>query len=428
MPRRAKGVTTALVQRGTKPGRVGDGGGLYLLTRSRHAKFWLFRFKRGGRLRELGLGPAVGRAAVTLAQARTKARELHTAVREGHDPLAERKSQKAQADADALKVKSAGMTFSDVADMYLAAHEASWRNAKHRLQWRNTLDQYVMPVLGKLPVAQVTTAEVMRILESLWRTKTETASRVRGRIEAVLDYAKARNWREGENPARWRGHLDQLLPKRSKVQRIEHFPALPWREIGQFMERLRFTFSVSARCLEFLILTAVRSGEARGARWDEIDLDREIWTIPAKRMKGGREHRVPLSKPAIAILRQMAQFSSQGLVFPGLRSASALSDVSLTAALHAAGGSGSTVHGLRSTFRDWADECTIFPRELCELALAHRTFQGDDGREVGGRTEEAYRRGDMLERRRKLMADWAAFCARPMVAGEVIPLRAAASE
>jgi integrase len=264
----------------------------------------------------------------------------------------------------------------------------------------------------------------MKILEPLWREKTETASRVRGRIESILEYAKARGWRDGENPARWRGHLDHLLPKRSKVQRIKHHAALSWREIGAFMQRLRQTSGISARCLEFLILTASRSGEVRGARWNEIDLNHAVWTIPAERTKAGREHRVPLSEEAMAVLPAMTQFGTEGFVFPGLKDGSALSDVALAKAADVAGGKGATVHGFRSTFRDWVGEHTNFPRELAEMALAHRTFQGDDGREVGSKTEEAYRRGDMLEKRRRLMADWARFCGTLMTAGAVVTLHA----
>jgi integrase len=436
MPRRAKGLTAAFVEKGTKPGRYADGIGLHLKVRSAEAKFWLFLFpgsswrvtrsgKKQRKTREMGLGPAMGRNKVSLSQARAKARELHAIVREGRDPLDERDAEKAKADAEASKAKAAGMTFGEVADMYIAAHEAAWRNPKHRKQWRATLDQYAIPAIGNLPVNRVDTGAVIKIIEPLWRDKTETASRVRGRIEAVLDYAKARGWREGENPARWRGHLDHLLPKRSKVRRVEHHAALPWQEVGAFMQRLRFTFSVSARCLEFLILTAARSGEVRGARWNEIDLDHAVWTVPAERIKGGREHRVPLSPPAMAVLREMAQLSTEGFVFPGLKTALTLRNVVLTDMVHATGGNGATVHGFRSTFRDWCGECTNFPRELAELALAHKTFVDDAGREVGGQTELAYRRGNQLERRRALMQAWATFCGKPMAASTVVPLRAA---
>jgi hypothetical protein len=250
MPRRAKGLTAAQVEKGTKPGRYGDGAGLYLLVRSKRAKFFLFRYTRGGRMREMGLGPATGRTAIKLAVARARARELHAVVREGRDPLTEREAEKAKRDADAAKA-AAAMTFADVADMYIAAHEASWRNPKHRQQWHNTLRGYVLPAIGELPVGGVDTGAVVKIIEPLWREKTETAARLRGRIESILDYAKARGWREGENPARWRGHLSNLLPGRSKVQRVAHHPALPWREIDGVMRRLRQNSGTNARCLEF---------------------------------------------------------------------------------------------------------------------------------------------------------------------------------
>ena len=415
MPRRARGLTAAHVEKGTTPGRYGDGAGLYLLVRSRHAKFWLFRYTRSGKMREMGLGPAKGRTALPLSQARAKARQLHAAVREGRDPLAEREAEKAKAQADAAKAKAAAMTFVEVADMYIAAYEQSWRSLKHRQQWYSTLRDYVLPAIGDLPVGSVDTGAVMKIIEPLWREKTETASRVRGRIEAVLDYAKARRWRDGENPARWRGHLDHLLPQRSKVQRVEHHAALPWREIGAFMQWLRQNSGLGARCLEFLILTACRSAEVRGARWDEIDLTHAVWTIPAQRMKAGREHRVPLTEPAIAVLRAMAQLGAEGFVFPGLKAASTLSDVALTRTVHETGGHGATVHGFRSCFRDWAAEMTSYPYEIAEAALAH-TFKT--------KVEGAYQRADLLERRRQLMSAWAEFCSKPMVAGDVVPLHA----
>ena len=288
MPRRARGLTAALVQKGTKPGRYGDGAGLYLLVRSREAKFWVFRYTRAGRMREMGLGPASGRTAVKLAAVRVRARELHTRVCEGKDPLAERDAETAKSKAEAARAQAGAITFAQVADMYIAAHEASWRNRKHRLQWANTVRDYVLPAIGDLPVGSVDTGAVVKIIEPLWRAKTETASRVRGRIEAVLDYAKARGWREGENPARWRGHLDHLLPQRSKVQRVEHHAALPWREIGAFMAELREQDGIAARALEFAILTAARTGEVIGATWSEIDLEGHLWTIPAARMKAGK--------------------------------------------------------------------------------------------------------------------------------------------
>jgi integrase len=261
-------------------------------------------------------------------------------------------------------------------------------------------------VIGALPVDAVDTGLVLRIIEPLWRTKPETASRIRGRIESVLAFAGARGWRSGPNPAQWRGHLDQLLPKTSRIKRIDHFAALPWREAGAFMSKLRQAKGVAPKCLEFAILSAVRSSEARGATWSEIDLDHAVWTIPATRMKANREHRVPLREPAMAVLRHMSAYGSDGLVFPGRKHDRPLSDVALSKVVKAVSGSDATTHGFRSTFRDWAAEATNFPRELAEAALAHV---------VRDQTERAYQRGDLLERRRQLMTAWADFCGREMI-------------
>jgi integrase len=390
------------------PGRYFDGDGLVLLVRKAKQQpqgtagkqpdraFWLFRYSIGGRIREAGLGRARGHNAVSLAEARERARRLRDRRREGKDPLSEREAEAAKAEADAAKAKAAAITFAHVADMYVAAHEQSWRNLRHREQWRSTLRDYALPAIADLPVGSVDTGAVVKIIEPLWREKTETASRLRGRIERILDYAKARGWRGGENPARWRGHLDQLLPKRGKMRHVVHHAALPWHEIGAFMQRLRQGSSLGARCLEFLILTACRSGEVRGARWSEIDLERAVWIIPEERMKAGREHRVPLSEPAIDVLRTMAQLGTDGFVFPGLKTAAPLSDRALARLCR-----GCTVHGMRSTFRDWCAETTNYPRELAEAALAHT---------LKDKVEAAYQRGDFLEKRRRLMTDWATFC------------------
>jgi integrase len=414
MPRRAKGLTAAQVEKGTTPGRYGDGAGLYLLVRSRHSKFWLFRFTRGGKMREMGLGPATGRAPVSLTAARAKARALHDAVREGRDPLEERDAEAAKAMADAAKAQAIAVTFSQVADMYLDAHEASWRNPKHRQQWHNTLRDYVLPAIGALPVGGVDTGAVMRIIEPLWREKTETASRVRGRIESILDYAKARDWRDGENPARWRGHLDDLLPKRSKVQQVKHHVALPWRETGAFMQQLRQHLSVSARCLEFLILTASRSGEVtRHTLGRDRPKSEDLDARPAFIRSAGIASRAIVRTGDGCAVRD-GKLGTEGFVFPGLKVASALSDVALAKVVHGAAGNGATVHGFRSTFRDWCAETTNYPRELAEAALAHA---------LRDRVEAAYQRGDLLEKRRRLMADWAVFCTKPMIAGEVVTLR-----
>lgn len=411
MPRRAAGLSAAKV-RTAGAGRYGDGNGLYLLVREsgagRLARAWVLRYRMpGGRMREMGLGSA---DLFPLADTRQRAAELMRKVKLGTDPLSERDAAKAEA--------GLGKTFSDVADAYIAAHEAGWRNQKHRQQWKNTLATYVFPVIGNLPVASVDTGAVTSILEPLWREKTETASRIRGRIESVLDYATARGWRSGDNPARWRGHLDNLLPATSKVARVVHHAALPWQEIGAFMAQLKLQDGVAPWALRFCILTAARTGEAVGATWAEIDMAQKVWTIPAERMKAGKEHRVPLSAGAMDVLAQMEQVrtdqSPVAPVFPGGKAGRPLSNMSLLMLLRRMERPDLTAHGFRSTFRDWAGEATNYPREVAEAALAHS---------IRDATEAAYRRGDALEKRRALMEDWAGFCARPASVGEVVPFR-----
>lgn len=398
-----------------RPERIGDGGGLYLQISPENTKSWLFRYTHGGKAREMGLGPvavADDKPGVTLAAARKQLVTLHTLLRDGIDPIADRDARRAAA--------ARGKTFREVADLYLAAHEDGWKNPKHRQQWKNTLATYAFPRFGDWPVAEVDTAAVMAVLEPIWRTKTETATRLRQRIEAVLDYAAPRGWRTGENPARWRGHLEAMLAKPGKIAKVEHHAALPWAEVGAFMTALRQRVGVAARCLEFTILTAARSGEARGARWSEIDLARRVWTIPGERMKAGREHRVPLSPAAVAILETVAELrdadAPDPLVFPGLRQGKPLSENTLNEVLRRMKRDELTVHGFRSTFRDWVAESTRFPRELAEKALAHV---------LADATEAAYQRSDMLARRAQMMDAWAAFCARPARAAEVVPLHAA---
>ena len=306
------------------------------------------------------------------------------------------------------------MTFDQCADAYLAAHRAGWRNAKHAAQWSSTLATYVSPIFGNLPVQAIDVALVTKALEPIWTAKPETASRMRGRIESILDWAKVRGYRDGENPARWRGHLDHLLPARAKVSKVRHHAALPYDELAGFMGKLRAQGGTSARALEFAILTAARTGEVIGARWAEIDLPGKTWTIPAERMKAGREHRVPLSAAALAILETQAALTENEFVFPGQQRAG-LSDMALWMALRAMGRDDLTVHGFRSTFRDWAAERTNFPREVAEGALAHS---------LTDKVEAAYRRGDLFDKRRRLMTAWADHCGKAVAAGTVLPLRA----
>lgn len=390
------------------PGRHADGGGLFLLVKDTGTRSWLYRYKRDGKTRDIGLGSAAGAHTVPLAEARDKASELRKLTKAGIDPLAERDrleaERAAKAQADAVKA----IAFWQVADAYINAHDASWRNAKHRLQWRSTLETYAYPHMGDLPVGDVATSHVMAALEPIWTTKPETASRVRGRIECILDYAKSREWREGENPARWRGHIANMLPARNRVAKVEHHAALPWRDMGTFMKVLRARDALAARALEFTILTACRTSEALCARWNELDLIAKIWTIPADRMKAGREHRVPLSQSALDLIDMLKPLrpedgpEGEALLFPGNRTKRPLSQMSMLMLLRRMDRADLTVHGFRSTFRDWCSETTAYPHEMAEIALAHT---------VADKVEAAYRRGDMIEKRRRLMDDWAEYCA-----------------
>jgi integrase len=334
--------------------------------------------------------------------------------------LNDRKAEAEAKQAAELAAKARAMTFKDVAGAYIAANEAGWRNAKHRAQWTATLEAYAHPHFGDLPVADVDTGHVMRALEPIWRSKAETASRLRGRIETVLDYASARGWRTGENPARWRGHIQNMLPAKAKIQPVEHHAALPWRDIGAFMAKLRMQDGLAAQALLLTIMTTSRSSEVLCAKWPEIDLMKAVWTVPGARMKAGREHRVPLSEPALAVLRGLLPLRNDeagGWVFPGARQGRPLSNMAMEMLLRRMGRTDLTVHGFRSTFRDWTAEATGYPGEVAEAALAHV---------VGDKVEAAYRRGDLFGKRRKLMDDWAAFCARTAPADAVVtPIRQA---
>ena len=368
-----------------EPGRHSDGGGLYLNVTESGSRSWLFMYKIAGRRREMGLGSLRD---VPLVQARRTAASARQQLATGLDPLS-------------LRRKPTSMTFGEAAKALVESMSPAWRNAKHRAQWSMTLTVYCAPI-ADMAVSDISTDDVLRVLKPLWLTKAETASRLRGRIERALDFAKARGMRSGENPARWRGHLDALLPKRQKLTRGHH-KAMAFDNVPEFTKRLSGMEGVAPRALEFAILTAARSGEVLGCRWDEVDLSSRIWTVPANRMKGGREHRVPLSGRTIEILEAMQSAKNSEFVFPGSKSDHPLSAMALEMVLRRANVD-ATVHGFRSAFRDWSGERTNFPREVAEAALAHL---------VGDQTERAYRRGDALEKRRSLLDAWALFNEQP---------------
>lgn len=399
MPKKLSNALTPLTVKTAKPGRHADGGGLYLLAKDTGARSWVYRYMLNGTARDLGLGPAAGTDAVSLADARDKAAALRLQVKAGTDPLLERDRKAAEAAAQAQAAKVASTTFKAVAERYIADNRDSWRNPKHRQQWENTLAAYAYPIIGDMPVAEVGKAHVLEILEPIWKAKPETASRIRGRLETVIDAATARELRTGENPARWRGHLAHILPKRSRLTRGHH-KAMPYADLPGFVERLSSRRAMAALALEFTILTAARTGEVIGATWAEIDLAKRVWTIPPHRMKAGKEHRVPLSTRAIEILESVKPMATAH-VFAGERGGK-LSNMAMAMLLKRMG-TDVTAHGFRSAFRDWAAECTAYPNEVCEAALAHT---------IGNRVEAAYRRGDLFEKRARLMADWAAYCLR----------------
>jgi integrase len=394
----------ALRQKATLPGLHADGGNLYLQVSESGAASWIFRYKRAGKATDVGLGSFKTRS---IKRAREKATELRDMLLDGRDPLAEK--HEARALLSAARAKA--MTFNQCAEAYIEAHRAGWRNAKHADQWQNTLTTYCGPVFGALPIEKVDLPLVMKVLEPIWQTKTETASRLRGRIEAVLGWATVRGYRSGDNPARWKGHLDKLLPQRSKVQKVEHHAALPYAEIGAFMRDLRAQNGVAAKALEFQILTCSRPGEVRGALWSEIDKAAKLWIVPASRMKANKDHRVPLSARAIEILEEVAERTDGELVFPGRKEGKPLSDATLIAVMERMGRTGLTSHGFRSTFRDWAAEQTNFPHEMAEMALAHT---------IGNKAEAAYRRGDLFEKRLRMAEAWARYCSTVDTARNIV--------
>jgi integrase len=383
MARKINRLNARAVATITKCGRHADGGGLYLSISPNGGRRWVFLYRWHGKPTEIGFGSARD---VTLARARELAGQARANLAARINPKDARKP-------------SEDTTFGECADRVIEAMRPSWRSSRHAAQWVMTLREYAAP-LRHLPVDKITTDDVLSVLKPLWNEKTETASRLRGRIERVLDAAKARGLRGGENPARWRGHLDQLLPKRQRLSRGHH-KAMSYAEVPPFMADLQSRQGVAGAALAFIVFTAGRTGEVLGARWEEFDLDRAVWTVPAERMKAGREHRVPLSQHALKIMGAMQDIRDGEFVFPGQKSGRPLSVMALKAVLHRMKTNDITVHGFRSTFRDWAAECTSYPNEVCEAALAHV---------IGNRVEAAYRRGDLFEKRRKLMDAWASYC------------------
>lgn len=407
--RKVEKLTARRVEAIKKPGRYGDGDGLYLQVSRWNTKSWVLRYQLAGRVREMGLGKL---ADIGLSDAREGARAARRMVKNGDDPIDRRKAK-----IQALRAERAKrLTFKQATDKYIAAHKSGWRNEKHAAQWTATLTTYAYPIIGNLAVSDIDTGHIIKILEPIWATKTDTASRLRGRIESILDWARARRFRDGDNPARWKGHMENLLPAKTKVRQVRHQPAMPFVELPAFIAELKQREGISARALEFTILTAARTGEAINAKWDEIDLERGVWAVPGERTKTGREHRVPLSGRAKAILVGLPREKSSPFVFPGGRVRKPLSNMAMLELLRGMKGKDLTVHGFRSSFRDWAGESTNYPRELAEAALAHV---------VGDAAEQAYRRGDALEKRRRLMEDWAKYCAMPLKAkrDNVTPMR-----
>jgi integrase len=377
-----------------EPGMYPDGHGLYLLIGPNGARSWIFRYKFHKRRHEMGLG---GFPLVSLAEAREVAKAYRRQLHDGFNPLEQRRAQKQAAKLEAAK----RMTFKQCAETYVAETSPAWKNWKHAAQWSSTLEAYAYPVFGDLPVQAIDTALIVTALRTIWQAKPETASRLRGRIERILDYARVSGYRAGENPARWRGHLDKLLQHRSKLRRTKHHAALPYGEIAGFMRCLQEQDSAAAGALQFTILTASRTSEVRGACFDEVDFAAKEWAIPGPRIKSGKPHRVPLSRQALRIIETMQKVSSGPYIFPGAGQSGAMGAMAMLQLLKRMGRSDLTVHGFRSTFRDWVAEQTPFPSFVAEAALAHA---------VADKVEAAYRRGELIKKRRELMDAWASYC------------------
>jgi integrase len=410
MPKKVKELSALEVGRLTHPGFHAVGGvpGLLMQVTQTGSRSWVLRKMIGGKRRDMGLG---GYPARTLAQARQDARDAESKIKAGVDPIEAARAGKKSLEAARAKA----VTFKEAATTYIDAQEHGWRNAKHAQQWRNTLETYAYPVIGSLYVADIDLAHVLKILEPIWTTKTETAHRVRGRIEAVLDWAKGRKLRTGDNPAAWKGNLDAQLASPEKVTKTQHHRAVDVDAVAGFLSALRGQEGMGARALEFAILTAARSGEVRGATWAEVDLEAKVWTVPGDRMKAGKEHRVPLSPAAVKLLEGLPLIEGSLYVFAAARGGM-LSDMTLSAVMRRMEVD-AVPHGFRSTFRDWAAERTAYPAEMAEMALAHT---------ISDKVEAAYRRGDLFDKRRRMMDDWARFLAKPAsTGGKVVPMRAA---
>jgi integrase len=418
-------LTVLKVAREKRPGLYGDGGGLYLHVTARGSKSWIFRYwiaardpttgdvvrdpttnKAIGRSREMGLGSCI---TVSLAEARERALECRKLREKDIDPIDAREAARRQVAME----RARSLKFKEAAATYMAAHRVAWKNDKHAGQWTATLQTYAYPLLGDVPVHAIDTALIMKVIEPIWATKPETANRVRGRVESILDWATVRGYRHGENPARWRGHLDKLLPSRAKVRKTQHHSALPYAELPGFITLLQEQEGIAARALEFTILTAARTGEVIGTQRSEINWQEKLWTVPAERMKAGKQHRVPSSDRMLELAAITVQ-ADNAFIFPGGRLGKPLSNMAMLTLLRRMGRNDLTVHGFRSTFRDWASERTNFPGEVVEMALAHT---------IDSKTEAAYRRGDLLEKRRRLMEAWAEFCRKTATLGTVVPLR-----
>lgn len=403
-------VTNKLTDRKCRtagPGKYGDGGGLWLVVYPTGARNWSLRYMLAGRSREMGLGAY---AEVSLAEARERAAELRKVLRSGVDPIEQREAEEKRKTLEAART----LTFVQCAARYIRAHRHGWKNRKHARQWCSTLRTYARPRIGTMAVREIGTEDVLAVLGPIWARKTETAKRVQGRIENILDWATAREYRTGDNPARWRGHLNKILPRPTRVKHVRHHPAMPYPDLPAFMERLRAQEGIAAKALEFTILTAARTGEVIGARWGEFDLDAAVWNVPPERMKARRPHRVPITGDALAIIAKLPRLEGTEYVFAGMRHGKHIANMAMIQTMRRMDLGHFVPHGFRSSFRDWCAEQTSFPREVAEAALAHVIIN---------KAEAAYQRGDLFEKRRRLMDAWADYL-RPPAGENVVSLGA----